>query len=190
MRKNIHFDWLAPWYEKIFTSPSREKIEHLLQLPTSGWLLDVGGGTGRVTSSLVASARGVVILDLSMGMLRQAKLKPALFPVQARAENLPFQSHTFTRILMVDAFHHLEDQKRALEEMLRVLAPEGVLMLEEPNYQHPLVKFIAFIEHLIGMNSHFVDGEEIESALRWMGYVPECRKEGAVIRIFVRKDAN
>lgn len=186
MRENVHFEWLAPWYEKIFKPPPREEIERLLQLPTSGWLLDVGGGTGRVTSSLVAVARRVIVLDFSMGMLRQARLKPALLPVRAQAEFLPFQAHTFDRILMVDTFHHLADQRRALEELLRILAFGGMLMIEEPNYHHPLVKLIALFERVMGMNSHFVYGENIESALRQMGFAPEYRIDGAIIRIVVR----
>lgn len=184
---NSHFDWLAPWYESIFGFPPSDEIERWLKLPVMGWLLDVGGGTGRVTAGLINSVDGIVVLDTSMGMLRQARLKPGLSPVQGAAECLPFRAGMFARVLMVDAFHHVQDQGAVLDELMRVLAPGGVLVIEEPNYHHWVIKIVALLERGIGMRSRFRYPEDLTAWIRARGYHPEVYKHGATLRIIVVK---
>ena len=45
------------------------------------------------------------------------------------SERLPFPSGTFTAILCTASFHHYPNPGRALDEMARVLTPEGRLVL-------------------------------------------------------------
>jgi len=185
--KNSDFDWVAPCYERIFRIPPSGEIKHWLKLPFKGWLLDVGGGTGRVAAGLVGTVEGIVVLDASIGMLRQARRKPGLFPVWGMAECLPFQTGKFTRVLMVDAFHHLKDQEAVLGELMRVLAPGGVLLIEEPDYHHWAVKVVALFERCIGMRSRFWYPEDIAARIKAMGYIPEIHKHGTTLRILVVK---
>ena len=49
---NFLFDILAPVYDKVFKEPSQEELIQLLDLPTDGWMLDAGGGTGRVSNQI------------------------------------------------------------------------------------------------------------------------------------------
>jgi demethylmenaquinone methyltransferase/2-methoxy-6-polyprenyl-1,4-benzoquinol methylase len=107
-----------------------------------------------VAQALLGLADEVVVLDESAAMLQQAHLK-GLTVVQGRAERLPFADGAFARVLVVDAFHHLQDQRQATNELLRVLAPGGRIVIEEPNVERVVVRFVALAEKLALMRSHF-----------------------------------
>jgi demethylmenaquinone methyltransferase/2-methoxy-6-polyprenyl-1,4-benzoquinol methylase len=164
-----HFNLLAPIYDRVIQSPDIEIFKQILNLPSSGLLLDAGGGTGRVSSQLLPFVAGVVLSDSSAGMLKQASRKPGLLPVQTTAETLPFASGSFDRILVVDALHHFRDQKRAMSDLIRVLAPSGRLLIQEPNLSRWQVKMIALFEKLALMRSHFYYPEEIGRMGQSMG---------------------
>jgi demethylmenaquinone methyltransferase/2-methoxy-6-polyprenyl-1,4-benzoquinol methylase len=156
-----HFKLVAPFYEKVIPPPDPGHLENLLNLPIKGSLLDVGGGTGRVSSQLLPLVGELVLTDVSFGMLRQAKRKGNLLMSLAYAEMLPFPTESFERILVVDALHHFADQHKAIKELIRVLKPSGRLVIEEPDINHLTVKVIAFMEKLALMGSRFYSPMEI-----------------------------
>ncbi len=151
-----HFDLIAPLYDRMFQGQGASRLRELLQLPASGWILDAAGGTGRVAQALCDGADGVVVTDLSWGMLRQARGKPGLALVNTNVERLPFPDGMFARVLVVDAFHHLGDQQAAARELVRVLAPGGRLVIEEPDIRRWPVKLVALAERLMLMRSRFL----------------------------------
>ena len=83
-------------------------------------------------------------------------IENSLQPTNAHAERLPFPADSFDRILMVDAFHHVCDQLQTAAELMRVLAPGGRLVVEEPDIGRFAVKLVALAEKLALMRSHFV----------------------------------
>jgi demethylmenaquinone methyltransferase/2-methoxy-6-polyprenyl-1,4-benzoquinol methylase len=149
-----HFDLLAPIYERLIPPPDPEVLRTLLGLAPEHALLDAAGGTGRVAGMFAASVARAVVCDASANMLRKARQK-GLETVQADLESLPFGDATFDRILLVDAFHHVKDQRIALRELLRVLKPSGRLVIEEPDVRRLPVKIVALLEKLFLMRSHF-----------------------------------
>lgn len=151
-----HFDFLAPFYERVISSKYPEEICALIGLPVPGALLDAGGGTGRVAEFLVGMADPIVVADLSYGMLAVARRKAGLEAVCSPSESLPFPNGSFARIIMVDAFHHVRNQRKTAEELWRVLQPGGRLVLEEPDIRTFTVKLIAWGEKLALMRSHFL----------------------------------
>ncbi len=156
-----HFDILAPLYDRLIKLENVEQLKQHLALPSSGKLLDAGGGTGRVASALQDKIPFIVVADLSAGMLRQAALKNGLKPVCSFSENLPFDDAAFDRIVMVDAFHHVCDRIQTARELWRVLKPGGRLVIEEPDIQKWIVKLAALGEKLALMRSHFVSPPRI-----------------------------
>ena len=51
--------------------------------------------------------------------------------MQGRAEQLPFDDGSFDLITCVNSLHHIARPPRALDEMARVLAPGGRIVLED-----------------------------------------------------------
>ena len=159
-----HFDLLAHLYDNAIPFSRLEQMVRIVELPVDGVLLDAGGGTGRVASALIPYVQKVFIADSSPGMLAQAR-KKALDVVQTPAENLPFKDGTFERIIMVDAFHHVEQQARVISELWRVLKPGGLLVIEEPAVRTWQVKIVAVVEKLALMRSHFLSPPRIAELL-------------------------
>lgn len=176
MRGLDHFSFLAPFYDRVFAGMDPSRLRELLALPARR-LLDVGGGTGRVAALLASDVEQIVLADPSRGMLRGAKAKDGLLATRAEAERLPYRNGAFERILIVDAFHHFNDQRKAAPELLRVLAPGGRLVIEEMNYERLPVKLVALGEKLALMGSRFYRAGDLG-----------CLFEGAGRRVTVYAD--
>ena len=121
-----HFDLIAGLYDRSGQFQVSETLAGLLALSPDCFLLDAGGGTGRVAAALRSKVGNVIVADLSRGMLRRASAK-GLATVCAPAELLPFPIGRFDRVIMVDALHHVIDQDRTARELFRMLAPADAL---------------------------------------------------------------
>ncbi|MGD2156151.1 MAG: class I SAM-dependent methyltransferase [Anaerolineales bacterium] len=156
-----HFDILAPIYDRVFKPSYPDKLFEYASLPTKGTLLDAGGGTGRIARYSREKAKQVVVVDLSERMLHQAKKMDDLQLVCSHVETLPFPSLSFNRIIMIDAFHHVCDQKKTAQELWRILDSGGRIVIEEPDIRSIPVKIVAVFEKLALMRSHFMNPIDI-----------------------------
>lgn len=105
--------------------------------PKSGdFVLDIGTGTGTIAyhaASLVGPNGRVVGVDLSAGMLNQAKAKLAgsglnnLEFVLADAEQVSFPDNSFDRIYCASAFFCILDPLLTLRRWHGFLKPDGIL---------------------------------------------------------------
>jgi demethylmenaquinone methyltransferase/2-methoxy-6-polyprenyl-1,4-benzoquinol methylase len=172
-----HFDLIAPIYDRLIGPPDTERLQQLLKLPTDGWLLDGGGGTGRVSSRLNGLAGHIVVSDLSHRMLKKAREKKVR-PVRAHVERLPFTDEFFDRVLVVDALHHFCDQRQAIKDLLRVLKPDGRLVIEEPDLNHKGVKLLALAEKILLMRSHFYTPQKIREMIVSCGCSAKIENDG------------
>ena len=156
-----HFDFLASIYDRFIGIQNPTRLQHLLGLPTTGMLLDAGGGTARVSAQLKHFVSHLVICDLSHKMLSQAKNKGSLSPIRSQVESLPFPDESFPRIMVVDSFHHFSDHWLAVSELYRVLKTGGKLVIEEPDIARLPVKLVALAEKILLMHSHFLSPGQI-----------------------------
>jgi ubiquinone/menaquinone biosynthesis C-methylase UbiE len=103
-------------------------------------VLDLGCGTGwatRILARLVGDGPGgsgqVVGLDVSDEMVRRARAQSKDFDnvmyVWASANEIPWQDNYFHKVLSVESFYYYADQKKALAELSRVMAPQGELFI-------------------------------------------------------------
>lgn len=116
-------------------------------------VLDSACGTGRHATWLASRGAILTACDASAEMLAVARTK-GIDGVQARVEDLPFEDGAFDVVLNALMMEHLERIEPAVDELHRVLAPGGALVLS--------VFHSAFVAK--GVPPHFKagDGNEYE----------------------------
>ena len=113
--------------------PLRHRLKHI----PNPLVLDVATGTGRLPYSLLEDPlfNGSVIgLDPARKMLNFAVEKLEPFPyraalVQQTAVPLPFADNTFDAVTCLEALEFFPSDKKAIVEMVRVLKPNGILLV-------------------------------------------------------------
>ena len=180
-----HFGLVAPIFSHVGYS-SLETILKQADLPTPGRVLDTGGGTGRVANVIREYASEVVVVDPSMGMLREAD-QTNLWLACSNSEALPFPESSFERIIMVDALHHVIHHGETAREMYRVLKPGGRIVIEEPDIRKFGVKLIALAEKLLLMRSHFLSPQRIVNLFSYDSSVSHVFVEGHNAWVVIKK---
>jgi SAM-dependent methyltransferase len=90
-------------------------------------VLDLACGTGYGARIMSETGAHVVSLNLERGPLRRS-----LSGVQARAEQLPFQDASFDTVVCFEAIEHVAEPARVVDQIARVLRPEGFALLSTP----------------------------------------------------------
>ncbi len=118
-----------------------EAIEQRLVFKLMGELrntrvLDVGCGDGALVCAAVARSAVATGIDTDPAMLSAARARAREARVQAefvegRIEQLPFADATFDVVIAVTVLCFVADGPAALREVVRVLRPEGRLVLGE-----------------------------------------------------------
>jgi len=161
---NDYFSRFAHRYDGFVGDFELNSIMDYIDLEKDGILVDVGGGTGRVATSLKHHVRGCVVLDYSYNMLQKAKGKDKnLMLVQASSDAMPFRDGTIQQLFMNDSLHHIQAQEESIKECERVLTKSGKLMIREFNRKYFWNKFLIFGEKLVRFNSKFLSSEELSS---------------------------
>lgn len=128
---------LAGQYESRWShyvqATTRETLNRLPAQP--GAVLDVGCGTGALLSCLVDEFPEAELTggDASPEMLAvaQARLPASVTLCECWAESLPFADATFDTVISCNMFHFIRHPEIALGEMLRVLRPDGTLVITD-----------------------------------------------------------
>jgi ubiquinone/menaquinone biosynthesis C-methylase UbiE len=121
-----------------------------------------------------------------MGMMKYASAK-GINCLYAPTENLPVASGTVDRMIMMDAFHHVQNQEITASELYRVLRTGGQLLIIEPDIHNFYVKLIALAEKLMLMRSKFLDGERIASHFSNLGAKVETEYTKDTVCVKVEK---
>lgn len=99
-------------------------------------VLDAGCGAGYGTAMLAATANWAVGVDAAAEAVAYARehyqRANAAF-VRADCTALPFASASFDLVVAFELIEHVAEWERALGELRRVLAPEGLCLLSTPN---------------------------------------------------------
>jgi SAM-dependent methyltransferase len=104
-----------------------------LGLPPGARILDAGCGSGRNMVELArhGDVTGVELSGTSVALARAREVGEVL---EGSLMDMPFAPDSFDLAVCLDVIEHLEDDRGALQELRRVLAPGGVLLVTVPAY--------------------------------------------------------
>ena len=99
-------------------------------------VLDAGAGKGRYAAMLKRQwpSATVTALDVSAEMLRH--VPSGIETVQHSLLDLPFADGHFDAVICIEALEHAVQIDEAVRELVRVLAPGGVLVIIDKNKRH------------------------------------------------------
>jgi len=180
-----YYDIFSHFYDAFIRMHSRQDQDdtrnflvdaaHLKNKPAPR-ILDICCGTGSVILTFAerySEAAAIIGYDFSHGMLRKAQEKNhtgrAVF-VEGDAAMLPFPDDSFDVVSCSHAFYELkgETRQKALQEMMRVIRPDGhVLLMEHEVPKKPIIKLLFYIR-MMSMGSkdtrEFMgDGEHLKN---------------------------
>lgn len=130
-----------------------EQIALRRLLPAGGKrLLEVGAGAGRNTPRYENFDK-IILLDYSRSQLQQAQdrlgRKDRYLYVAGDVYQLPLKPRVFDCATMIRTLHHMADAPAALDEIQRVLEPQGTFILEYANKQN----LKAIVRYLFGLQT-------------------------------------
>jgi glycosyltransferase involved in cell wall biosynthesis/SAM-dependent methyltransferase len=112
----------------------RRLVEQARSTPRT--VLDLGAGDGRYVdlfSRHLPPATLVIGVEISFLRARRMRAR-GLRVVVARSEELPFREGTFELVTLIEVIEHTTSPKDSLDEIHRVMARNGRLVLTTPNY--------------------------------------------------------
>lgn len=137
------------WSTEEFFATGRSEIAQMLETveklglkPAHGRALDFGCGLGRLTQGLGGHFAEALGLDISDGMVAQArklaeKLPQCSFRVNTDPDLKQLESASFDLVYSSITLQHIEPvySREYLREFLRVLRPGGVLVFQLPSHR-------------------------------------------------------
>lgn len=121
-------------------------------------ILDLGCGTGVWSEKLAAVGHTVVGVDISLKMLEAAAKKKTptkdFSLVAGDIESLPFKKGTFDLCFVGGVLHHFPSVEKALEEAKKAVAPDGRLLMIEPNGSNPIMRLSYLLRLLLDPYIH------------------------------------
>jgi SAM-dependent methyltransferase len=156
--RSLSFGSAAAAYERGRPSYPPEAIDWLLPAGARK-VLDLGAGTGKLTTRLVERGLDVVAVDPIAEMLEVLRTSlpdtPALL---GTAEDIPLPDNSVDAVLVAQAWHWVEPE-RAIPEVARVLRPGGRLGLVW-NTRDERLGWVRELGHIIGR-----DGDRVADSV-------------------------
>ncbi len=131
-----------------------QKALKVLPFPIKGVsVLDICCGSGMISEYYAKKGAKVSGIDLSPEAVERAIIRSERYDFEAEfriadSTNLPFPDNSFDIVSVHDGLHHLDNPKKAVEEMIR-LAKKGVIMIE------PAKALITELSILLGVSLRY-----------------------------------
>lgn len=101
-----------------------------------GTILENGCGVGMYLKRLTVDAKFAVGLEIELPRALEAASQK-LVVLNGAGEFLPFSDENFDLVVSHEVLEHVEDDRKCMEEIVRVLKPGGGLVLFVPNRGYP-----------------------------------------------------
>jgi ubiquinone/menaquinone biosynthesis C-methylase UbiE len=143
------------------TPPSNLAAVDRMRLDSNDSFVDLGCGLGAALEHAAATGARTAGIDPSPSMVEQAAQRVPQADVRlGSAESIPFEDDAFTASLSVSTYHHWADVETGLQEVRRVLAPGGRLLIVERK-----------LKRSTGHGLDDAGGESLAQLLETKGYV-------------------
>jgi ubiquinone/menaquinone biosynthesis C-methylase UbiE len=150
---NTVADSYSGWYQA--ETPAgyalRVRKQRVLELLDGihGRVLDVGSGPGIMVPDLVQQECEVWAVDAAPEMVRQCQRRfghlPQVHCSVGSATALSFPASVFETVVCMGVIDRIRDYELAIQEMLRVLKPGGMLLMAFPNLLSPWAVWRGFV---------------------------------------------
>jgi len=172
-----NYDSSAKVYDAQYAEEQDAKIKAALShlnLEESSLVLDVGCGTGLLFEHLGNSVKLLMGLDLSSGILKEAKKRTKRFPrtalIRADADFAPFPNGIFDGVFAITLLQNMPNPPLTLQEIRRVSKASSIFVVTGLRKAYSHDAFKGLLEKA-GLEVQIV---EIDGRLR--GYVALCKK--------------
>lgn len=155
----LMFNDIAPTYDRLnhilslnvdksWRRKAVKRLKKSLADVSTPKILDVACGTADSTVQIAKSIEYAEIygIDISDGMLKIGEEKVAKLGLQNRitfsksaAENIDYQDNTFDAAFVAFGVRNFSDRKKGLQEIFRVLQPNGTLIILELSEPHNVI---------------------------------------------------
>lgn len=143
-----------------------------------GMILENGCGVGMYVEHISPFGGTVIGLEYDFDRTLEARTRSPHI-LSAAGENLPILSSTFDLILSHEVIEHVQDDRAAIREMIRVLKPGGRIVLFCPNRGYPVET------HGIYWNGNYHFGNKL-----FVNYLPRKLRDKLAphVRVYSKRD--
>jgi SAM-dependent methyltransferase len=143
-----------------------------------GMILENGCGVGMYVEKLSAFGGRVVGLEFDLERATEAGINSKEI-INAAGESIPLPDSTFDLILSHEVIEHVQDDRAAIREMVRVLKPGGRVALFCPNRGYP------FETHGIFWQGKYYFGNKL-----FVNYLPRPLRDKLAphVRVYSKRD--
>ncbi|HEY3390544.1 MAG TPA: class I SAM-dependent methyltransferase [Prolixibacteraceae bacterium] len=114
-----------------------DELQKYLKRINAGHLLDVATGEGDFllylldSFSSIDSITGIDINPENLKIARKKLVNQKVDLLQGNVRKLPFEDNYFDTVTVSNSLHHFENPVKAIQNMLRVLIPGGLIVINE-----------------------------------------------------------
>jgi len=144
-----HYDAISGDYESHDPTQGKRVRKILSQVNFRKMtVLDVAGGTGYIGQTIKEMGGTYINIDISIGMLSLARKKLSSIMgnhllVLSDVHKIPLQENKVDIALVSEVLEHVENPRKVLREVSRVLKPNGTIIVTNPNPFWAPIQFLA-----------------------------------------------
>lgn len=126
------------FFEKLYNGKVYKKLGDRVAeyVSNTDKVLECACGTGCITKSVASRCATIIATDYSEGMLEQAqkncKSHSNITFAKANILSLEYANASFEKVIAGNVIHLLDEPKKAIDELMRVCKPGGMLII--PTY--------------------------------------------------------
>ena len=143
-----------------------------------GLVLENGCGVGMYVEKLTGLGSDVIGLEYDLERAAEARIRSYKI-INAAGEFIPLPSSTFDLILSHEVIEHVQDDRAAIREMIRVIKPGGRIVIFCPNRGYP------YETHGIFWKGKYYFGNKL-----FVNYLPRVLRDKLAphVRVYSRSD--